>query len=131
MSNKRKWYIPHHPVINPKKPDKVRIVYECAAVVGSKSLNDFLMKAADLTNSLVGVLLRFCKGKVAVIADVEAMFYQIKVASHDRDAVRVFWWPQGKYNLQPEIYRITVHIFGAKSSPSCATFCLRQEHSRV
>ena len=44
VSNKRKWYIPHHRVINPKKPDKVRIVYDCAAVVGSKSLNDFLMK---------------------------------------------------------------------------------------
>ena len=41
VSNKRKWYIRHHPVINPKKPDQVRIVYDCAAVVGSKSLNDF------------------------------------------------------------------------------------------
>ena len=37
-----------------------------------------------------------------------------------------FWWPQDKYDLQPKIYRMTVHIFGAKSSPSCATFCLRQ-----
>ena len=68
VSNKRKWYIPHHPVINPKKPDKVRIVYDCAAVVGSKSLNDFLMKAPDWTSSLVGVLLRFRKGKVAEVA---------------------------------------------------------------
>ena len=28
------WYIPHHPVVNSKKPDIVRIVYDCAAVVG-------------------------------------------------------------------------------------------------
>ena len=49
------------------------------------------MKGPDLTNSLVGVLLRFRKGKVAVIADVEAMFYQIKVAPHDGDALRFFW----------------------------------------
>ena len=41
VSNKRKWYIPHHSVINPKKPDQVRIIYDCPAVVGSKSLNDF------------------------------------------------------------------------------------------
>ena len=107
-----------------KKPDKVCIAYDCAAVVGSKSLNEFLMKGPYLANSLVGVLLQFCEGKVAAIADVEAMFYQIKVASHNRDALRFFWWPQGKYDLQPEIYRMTVHIFGAKSSPSCATFCL-------
>ena len=84
------------------------------------------MKGPDLTNSLVGVLLRFRKGKVAAIADVEAMFYQIRVAPHDRDALRFFWWPHGKYDLPPKIYRMTVHIFGAKSSPSCATLCLRQ-----
>ena len=74
----------------------------------------------------MAVLLQFRKGKVAVIADVEAMFYQIKVAPHDRDALRYFWWLQGKYDLQSKIYGRTVHIFGAKSSPSCATFCLRQ-----
>ena len=96
-SSKRKWCIPHHPVINPKKPDKVCIVYECAAVVGSKSFNDFLIKGPGLTNSLVGVLLQFCKGKVAVIANVEAMFYQIKVTPYDKDALRFFWWPQGEW----------------------------------
>ena len=74
VSNACKWYIPHHLVINPKKLDKVYIVYDCAAIVGSKSLNSFLMKGPDLTNSLVDVLLRFRQEKVAIIADVEAMF---------------------------------------------------------
>lgn len=24
------WYLPHHPVTHPLKPDKVRVVYDCA-----------------------------------------------------------------------------------------------------
>ena len=83
------------------------------------------MKKPDLINSLVGVLLQFRKGKVAVIIDVEAMFYQIKVA-HDKNALKFFWWPQGKFDLQGKIYRMTVRIFEEKSSPSCGAFCLCQ-----
>ena len=122
----KEWYIPHHPVLNPKKPDKVRIVYDCAASADGKSLNDFLMKGPDLMNSLVGVLLRFRREKIPIIADIESMFYQIRVPSSDRGALRFFWWPLGSLNAEPSVYQMTVHLFGAKSSPSCASFCLRQ-----
>ena len=80
------------------------------------------MKGPDLEKSLVGVLLRFRKERIAVTADVEAMFYQLQVAPHDQDALRFFWWQDSA----PNIYRMAVHLFGAKSSPSCASFCLRQ-----
>ena len=33
------WYLPHHPVTHPLKPDKVRVVYDCAAKCGGTSLN--------------------------------------------------------------------------------------------
>ena len=47
-SNKNKiWCILHHPVVNSQKPDKGSIVYDCAAVVGTKSLNDFLIEGPD------------------------------------------------------------------------------------
>ena len=29
--SERVWYIPHHSVHNPKKPDKVRVVFNCPA----------------------------------------------------------------------------------------------------
>ena len=122
----RQWYIPHQPVLSAKKPDMVRVVYDCSSVSGDKSLHDFFMKEPDLMNSLVGVLLRFRKAPIAVTADIEAMLCQVRVAPSDKDALRFYWWPNGDLDRIPEIYRMTVHLFGAKSSPSCATFCLRQ-----
>ena len=84
------------------------------------------MKGPDLVNSLVGVLLRFRKEQIAVTPDVEAMFYQVQVAPRDQDALRFFWWQNGNLDSAPNIYRMAVHLFGAKSSPSCASFWLRQ-----
>jgi len=55
----RVWYLPHHGVINPKKPGKkLWVVFDCAAVHKGLSLNQVLMQGPDLVNNLVGVLLR-------------------------------------------------------------------------
>ena len=54
------------------------------------------------------------------------MFYQVEVAPRDQDALRFFWWQDGNLDSAPNIYRMAVHLFGAKSSPSCTSFCLRQ-----
>ena len=42
------WYLPHHPVENPNKPDKVRIVFDCSAQHHGASLNDQLLQGQDL-----------------------------------------------------------------------------------
>ena len=55
----RLWYIPHHGVYHPQKPDKIRIVFDCSATFMGHSLNKYLLQGPDLTNSLVGVLCRF------------------------------------------------------------------------
>ncbi|VDP52461.1 unnamed protein product [Schistosoma curassoni] len=70
------WYIPHHLVINPKKPGKLRVVFDCAAVYQGCSLNDRLLRGPNTVNSLIGVLLRFRLGNVALAADIEQMFLQ-------------------------------------------------------
>jgi len=49
------WYLPHHPVTHPLKPDKVRVVYDCAAKFRQTSLNHQLLQGSDQTNQLVGV----------------------------------------------------------------------------
>ena len=119
------WYLPHHPVSNEHKPHKVRVVFDCAASYRGTSLNDQLLTGPDLTNSLVGVLTRFRQHPIALMADIEAMFNQVRASPSDRNYLRFLWWPDD-FSQDPEEYRMNVHLFGATSSPSCANFCLKR-----
>ena len=120
------WYLPHHPVINPNKPEKLRIVFDCAAKYEGKSLNDYVSRGPDLTNSLLGVLLRIRLHPVATMSDIQAMFHQVVVIPGHRDAVRFLWWPDGNLDSSPVTYRMTVHLFGGVWSPSCAAYALKR-----
>ena len=71
------WYLPHHPVVHPRKPGKVRIVFDCSAKYHGTSLNDNIYQGPDLTNQLLGVLLRFRQETIALMADIEGMFNQV------------------------------------------------------
>ncbi|KAK3714890.1 hypothetical protein QZH41_001884 [Actinostola sp. cb2023] len=122
--NNKTWYLPHHPVSNPNKPGKTRVVFDAAAKFGGTSLNDQLLQGPSLINDLSGVLIRFRQDPVAFTADIEAMFYQTRVTETDTDALRFLWWPNN-LDESPEDYKMMVHIFGAKSSPCCANKALR------
>ena len=120
------WYLPHHAVFHSRKPDKLRIVFDCATKFRGTSLNDQLMHDPDLTNNLFGVLNRFRQEAIALVSDIEGMFHQVKVDPKDYDALRFLWWQDGDLTQQPVEYRMVVHLFGSTSSPSCASFCLRK-----
>ena len=94
------WLLPHHPVFHPKKPEKTRVVFDCSAKYRDTSLNGQLSQGPDLTNSLVGVLTRFRKGPVAIMADIESMFLQVRVSLEDANALRFLWWPNGDLQLR-------------------------------
>ena len=121
----RVFYIPHHGVYHPKKK-KLRVVFDCTASFQDRSLNSELLQGPDMTNTLVGVLLRFREEPVALMADIESMFYQVKVPEHDADLLRFLWWPNGKLTEPVEEFRMAVHLFGATSSPSVASYALRR-----
>ena len=123
------WYLPHHGIYHPKKPDRIRVVFDCSASFNGVSLNDQLLQGPDLTNSLVGVLIRFREDPVAFLGDVEAMFHQVRVPPEQCDFLRFLWWPNGDLDAPLEEYRMVVHLFGAVSSPSIANFALKKTAS--
>lgn len=118
-------YLPHFPVFNPNKPAKLRVVKDAAWKCKGVSLNDTLVTGPDLLNSLVGILLRFRRGMVAIAGDIEAMFHRVLVRDEDKDCLR-FLWQEDVDATVPEVYRMNVHIFGAKCSPTCAEYALQR-----
>ena len=123
---KRAWYLPHHPVTHPQKPNKLRVVFDCAATCQGTSLNANLLQGPGFTNSLVGVLMRFRQERVALASDIQAMFHQVRVSPTDRNSLRFLWWPEGDLSKEPVVHQMLVHLFGATSSPSCASFSLKK-----
>ena len=123
---RKTWYIPHHGVYHPHKPDKIRVVFNCSAKFSGVSLNDMLLQGPDLTSSLVGVLTRFRQRPVAFMGDIDSMFHQVRVTEHHRDYLRFLWWTDGEFSREPEEYQMNVHLFGSVSSPSCANFAVKR-----
>ncbi|XP_063042981.1 uncharacterized protein LOC134437423 [Engraulis encrasicolus] len=54
------------------------------------------------------------------------MYHQVRVPLEDRDCLRFLWWAGGDLTKDVAVFRMTVHLFGAVSSPSCAIFALRK-----
>ena len=119
------WYIPHHAVYH-KRKKTLRVVFDCSSKFQHASLNDELFQGPDLANPLLAVLLRFRQEPIAMMADIEGMFHQVRVLKEDRDLLRFLWWPDGDTSKNLQEYRMTVHLFGAISSPTCANFALRK-----
>ena len=124
-NNGHVWYIPHHGIYHPKKPGKLRVVFDCSAVHNGESLNKHLLQGPDLTNPLIGVLCRFRMEQIAFTCDIEQMFHQFMVDRSYQDYLRFLWWTD-KQMLHPAEFRMQVHLFGAASSPGCANFGLKQ-----
>ena len=85
------WYLAHHGVYHPKMK-KIRVVFDCAASYQGVSLNTELLQGPDLTNSLIGVILRFRKEPIRIMGDIKSMFHQVRVAESDVNYLRFLWW---------------------------------------
>ncbi|XP_061719997.1 uncharacterized protein LOC133527124 [Cydia pomonella] len=112
------WYLPHFGVINPNKPNKLRTVHDAAAKSHGVSLNSLLLTGPDLLQPLLGILMRFREGAVALNADIREMFPQIKIIEKDRDAQRFLWRDTPGEPIRT--FRMSSMIFGAASSPFTA-----------
>ena len=103
-------HLPHHPIKNRSKPDKIRTVVDAGAKTKNQSLNKHLLKGPDSLNNLVDVLLKFCQRKYAVIGDISQMFHLVQVLPSDSDALRRFLWSFNE-NLPVNLpYHMNVHL---------------------
>ena len=63
---------------------------------------------------------------IAVMCDIEQMFYQFRVVPEHCNYLRFLWWDSDDYTKKPVEYHMTVHLFGATSSRGCANFGLKR-----
>ena len=71
------WFVLHQGVLNHNKGE-IRVVFDCSSQYRRTSINENLLSGPDLTNQLVGVLIRFRVRPLAFMTDMQAMFYQVK-----------------------------------------------------
>lgn len=121
--NDGQWYLPHQAVLSDKKPDKLRVVYDCAAKYLGESLNDKCLQGPDLNVRLFNVLLRFRNHQYAFTADIEAMYYQVRVPVKDRNFLRFLWFAK---DGSLEHFRMNAHVFGGVWCSSAAAYAVRK-----
>ncbi|XP_062556968.1 uncharacterized protein LOC134221804 [Armigeres subalbatus] len=112
------WYLPLNIVLNPKKPGKVRLVWDAAAAVQGVSLNSALLKGPDLLVSLPSVISQFRERRIGFGGDIREMFHQVRIRPEDRQAQR--------FLFGGEVYVMDCAIFGASCSPSQALYVMQK-----
>ena len=69
--------------------------------------------------------MRFQLHAVAMIADIETMFFQVRVIEKDQPSLR-FLWRGPNRDCPPDVNQMQAMIIGAKSSPTSANYCLKK-----
>ncbi len=87
----QEWYLPHHGVYHAKRPSKMRVVFDASAQYQGTSLNGNLLSGPDLTNSLIGVLVRFHRERIAIACDIQHVFFQFRVIPQHWNYLRFLW----------------------------------------
>ena len=114
----KEFYIPHKAVIRETaETTKMRIVYDASAraTPESPSLNECLYPGPPLQNKLWDILVRQRAYPIAVTADIQKAFLQIRIQECECDALRFHWRKSEHGKL--EILCFTRVLFGLAPSP--------------
>ena len=125
------WYLPHHGVYHHAKPNKTHFRFDYSAEYAGRSIKKELLIGPDLTNQIIGILIRFRQGKVAFVADIEKMFFQVLVSKEHRSLFHFSWWQDGNLSKKLIDHEMCVHVFGGTSSPSCSNYVLKRTSGKT
>ncbi|GFV12423.1 integrase catalytic domain-containing protein [Trichonephila clavipes] len=119
-------YLPHHGVVRDTScTTKLRVVFDASSKTSSGlSLNDLLMVGPRVQPELFPILIQFRIFSVAICADVEKMFRQIKVHEEDVDWQRILWRDSPIEPIRE--YCLTTVTYGTSLAPFLSTRTLRQ-----
>ncbi|XP_058817528.1 uncharacterized protein LOC131680834 [Topomyia yanbarensis] len=116
----RVWYLPLGVVTNPRKPGKIRLIWDAAAKTDGVSFKSQLLKGPDLLTPLPTVLSQFRQYPIAVCGDIKEMFHQIKIREQDCQSQRFLW--RDTLIEHPQVYIMDVATFGSTCSPASAQY---------
>ena len=120
------WYFPHHAVWHSWKPEEPRLVFdwwkivEWAMITGTRKYQHL-----NGSNPPIQSRWRYSHGR-----------HQENVSPGVRSTtgswrICYLWRPNGDIWTEPKTYQMLVHIFGAKSSPSCILGLLCRQLTQI
>ncbi|XP_059616178.1 uncharacterized protein LOC132261395 [Phlebotomus argentipes] len=121
------YYLPHQAVLRlSSETTKLRVVFDASATTrpSKPSLNDVLAIGPTRQEDLLVLLLRFRTYQVAMTADVEKMYRQIRVAEEDTDFQRIYWRSNPQEQLRS--FRLLTVTYGTSCAPFLAVRVLHQ-----
>lgn len=148
------YFVPYHTVEKESATTPIRIVYDFsmktriekvkhpnadkllnqmvrAQGVG-RSLNDALMVAPRIQETIFGIQISMRTKKLMFTGDIKKMFKQIKVHRDDWKYMKIVWRPDMDSKLQQ--YYITYAAFGTSASPGLAAnaiLCIAEEQQKT
>ena len=108
-----------------EQPTKTRVVFDPSSEHEGISFNDTLLNGPDLLVNVVNLLTSFRVGLIPLSADIEKMYHQVLVRGKEQEYFSSLWRKSGS-KVAPEVYSMTVHIFGAFSLPATCMYALKR-----
>ncbi|XP_053678616.1 uncharacterized protein LOC128728991 [Anopheles nili] len=120
------YYLPHHAVVKETSTTtKVRVVFDASCKTSSGfSLNDKLLVGPVIQDDLFTIIVRFRSHAIALSADVEKMYRQIRHDESDQRYLRIRYREDPAQPMQT--YQLQTVTYGTASAPFLARRTLKQ-----
>lgn len=119
-------YLPHHAVFKPESTTtKLRVVFDASAsTTNGKGLNNLLLTGPRIQDKLSTILLRWRMHRIALCADIEKMYRQIRVKDSHWDYQRIVW--RDDHHESIKHFRLKTVTYGTACAPYLAVKTLQR-----